>query len=363
MRHWKLLAALAALIGILALLFALGQAVWGVWQGLSRAGEQIGLTDDYVMTGDWDGDLVVFASSIALPQGLTVSGNAALVSNQAVVEAEISGTLSASASQITIGPTGVVHGSADLTGETIRVDGAIDGDVAIQGQSVTLGESSQISGEVRVCASSIVDNRASAAALIPCAPPTPSLVNPLWLQDGAMIGLALFALAAALAGGVLAAVPHVVAPLRMARLDEGLRARPVPRMLTGIVALGLWGIVALLLMALPAGGLLQMAMIVFVGLSLIFGAPLIWAGIALAALWLGRPILRLFRRPKASAPWAALAGGLILSLGLALVGLNSTLGIVALALLAALGLAAISAGRAAGAIGSQTRQTSYFVQG
>jgi hypothetical protein len=96
---------------------------------------------------------------------------------------------------------------------------------------------------------------------------------------------------------------------------------------------------------------------------LIAGAPLIWLGVALAGLWLGRLLLRLFRRPHAAAPGSALAGGLLISLFLALVGLTSTLGLAGLALLAALGLAAISASRAAGALGEPARPTSYFVQG
>lgn len=359
MRHWKLAAALAALVGVLALLFTLGQSARAVWQDLGRAGEQIGLTDDYVLTGDRDGDLVIFASTITLPEGSRVSGDAALVSNYAQLDALIAGDLSASASQIVLGPGAVVGGNADLTGESVTVEGVIEGQLTVQASQVTLGAGSQLGSAAQVCAGTVIDNRSDGAALIPCQPR--QSVNPLIAAGGVAAGV--LALIGVLTGSVLAAVPYIVAPLRMARLDAGLRLHPTPRLLSGIVALGLWGVLAVLLAAMPGGWLSQTLLVLYLGVSLLFGLLLVWLGVSLAGLWIGRLLLRVFRKPNANAPWAALTGSLLITLFLALAGLTSTLGLAALALLATLGLAAISASRAAGAIGDGTRQTSYFVQG
>ncbi|MBL8146700.1 MAG: polymer-forming cytoskeletal protein [Anaerolineae bacterium] len=361
MRHLKFMAALAALIITLGVLYVAGQSARAVWQELGRAGEQIGLTDDYALSGDWDGDLVVFASSILLPEDSTISGDAALVSNYVRLDALIMGDLSASASQITLGPAAHINGSASLTGENVTIDGIIEGPLTVQASQVTLGENSQLASGVEICAGTVIDNRAGSAPLAPCQPPTLQPVNPLWAAGGVAAGV--LALAVTLAGGVLAAVPHISAPLRMARVDAGLRLRPTPRLLSGIVALGLWGVLAVLLAALPGGWLSQTLFIIYLGLSLLFGLPLVWLGVSLAGLWIGRLLLHIFRKPNAAAPWAALTGGLLISLFLVLVGLTSTFGLAGLALLAALGLAAMMAGRAAGAVGDGARQTSYFVQG
>lgn len=361
MRHWKIMAALAALVITLGVLYAAGQSARAVWRELGRAGEQIGLTDDYALSGDWDGDLVIFASSILLPEGSTVNGDAALVSNYARIDAQITGGLSASSSQIALGPTAHISGDADLTGESVRVDGVIEGDLTVQASQVTLGEDIQVGGTLDICASTVVDDRAGDAAITPCQPAALQPVNPLWAAGG--VAASVFALACALAGGVLAAVPHIAAPLRMACLDAGLRLRPAPRALAGIVVLGLWGVLAILLAALPGGWLAQALFILYLGLSFLLGLPLIWLGASLAGLWIGRLLLHIFRRPNAGAPWAALIGGLLISVTLLLLGLTSTLGLAGLALLAALGLAALIAGRAAGAVGDGARQTSYFVQG
>ena len=359
MRHWKFIAALAAIILTLGVLYVAGQSARAIWQELGRFDDHIGLTDDYTLSGGWDGDLVIFASSILLTEGSAVSGNAALVSNYARLDALIAGDLSASASQITLGPTAHINGHADLTGEMVTIDGVIDGQLTVQASQVTLGADSQFGGNAIVCAGTVIDNRAGGAALIPCQPRQSA--SPLWAA-GNEAGVVLM-VAVVLAGGVLAAVPHLVAPLRMARLDTALRLRPTPRLLSGIVALGLWVVLAVLLAALPGGWLSQTLFIVYFGLSLLCSLPLIWLGASLAGLWIGRLLLHVFRKPNAGAPWAALTGGLLVCLSLALVGLTSTLGLAGLALLAALGLAAIVAGRSAGAVGDGTRQTSYFVQG
>lgn len=360
MRHWKIVAAVTALICTLGILYVLGQSARAVWQGLAQAGEQIGLTDDYALSGDWDGDLVVFARSITLPEGSVVSGNAALVSDVAQIDSLIDGNLSASASQIGIGPGARISGNADLTGESVVVDGAIEGGFTVHASKVTIGEGSQLAEAVQVCAATVVDNRVGAAALRPCQAPTPQPVQPLWIENTAA---GILAIVGVLAGGVLAAVPHIVAPLRMARLDAALRLRPTPRVLSGIVGVGLWGILAVILLAMPGGWLSQTLVVLYIGISFVLGAPLIWLGVSLAGLWMGQPLLKLFRKPHASAPWAALIGGLIVSLFLALVGLTSTFGLAGLALLATLGLAAVAASRVSGAVGDGTRQTSYFVQG
>jgi hypothetical protein len=364
MRHWKLLTALILFVVVLAALFAAGQAARGLLREL--AGDDtpnVALASSYALNEGYDGALVVLAQTITLGDGSHVTGDAALVGDSIAVSGRIDGALSASASQIVIGPGASVGGDANLTGESVRIDGAVDGIVAVQASIVTLGAGSQIPELTRVCAGTLVDERADAGPLAPCNAPTPNLVDPLWLRDAAAAGAAVLALVGVLAGGVLTALPHMVAPLRMARLDEGLRLRPTPRVLTGVVALLLWGILGVLLMTLPGGGLAQVLIVLFLGVSFLLGAPLIWLGISLAGLWLGRPILRLVRRPHAEAPWAALAGGLLISLFLALVGLTSTLGLAGLALLAALGLAAVGVGRASGAVGDGGRTTSYFVQG
>jgi hypothetical protein len=364
MRHWKLLTALVLFVVVLATLFAAGSAARGLLRGLAGGdAANVALASSYELNETHDGALVVLAQTITLGDGSVVNGDAALVGNSVELNGHIAGALSASASQIVIGPGATVGGDTTLTADSVRIDGALASAVTVQAASVTLGPGSQLSDVARVCAGSLNDERAVAEPLVPCTAPTPNLVDPLWLRDAAAAGATVLALAGVLAGGVLAAVPHLVSPLRMARLDEGLRLRPTPRVLTGVVALLLWGVAGVLLMALPGGGLTQLLIVVFLGVSFLAGAPLIWLGVALAGLWLGRPILRLIRRPRAEAPWAALVGGLLISLFLALVGLSSTLGLAGLALLAALGLAAVSAGRAAGAVGDGSRPTSYFVQG
>lgn len=361
MRHWKIAAAVAALTLTLGVLYLLGQSARDIWQELGRAGEQIGLTDDYTLPADHDGDLVIFASSITLPAGYTISGDAALVSNWTQIDAQIDGDLSASASLIVLGPAAHVGGDASLTGESVTVDGVIDGSATIHASTVTLGPASQLNGAAQVCGTTVVDNRVGAAALRPCQATTPQPANPLWAASPVS---ALLALVGVLAVGVLAAVPHLAAPLRMDRIDAGLRLRPTPRLLSGIVVLGLWCVLGVvLLFALSGGWLTQTLFVLYLGVSLLFGLLLIWLGLSLAGLWLGRPLLRLVRKPNAAAPWAALTGGLLISLALTLVGLTSTFGLAGLALLTVLGLAAISASRASGAAGDPLRQTSYFVQG
>lgn len=363
MRHWKVLAALLALVVVLGLLYGLGATVRAAWLALADAGETIGLTDDYMFAGQRDEDLVIFASTIALVEGSVVEGDAALVGNTIAVNGRISGELSATASQIVVGERARIDGDAAFTGESLRIDGAIAGDVVVSVEKVTIGAGSRLPADVRVCASIINDERLDAPPVLPCRIASPGLIAPVWAQGADWAGAALFALAAALAGGVLAALPHALIPLRLARLDEQLRIRPMARLISGMLILGLWALVAVVLLALPAGSLRTVILILFAGASLLVGIPTVWLGVALTGGWLGTLLVRVAGRPRTPAPLAALLGGLVLCGLLALVGPGSTLGLIGLALLALVGLAAQSAGRAARSAISDPRQTSFFVQG
>ncbi len=363
MRHWKVLAALLALVVVLGLLYGLGETVRAAWLALTDAGETIGLTDDYVLSGPHDDDLVIFASTIALDEGSVIAGDAALVANTITVNGRVNGELSASASQIVVGDGASIGGQAAFTGESLRIDGAIAGDVVVSVEKVTIGAGSQLAANVRVCASIINDERLNARPVLPCQIAPPGLVAPVWAQGADWAGAALLALAAALAGGVLAALPHALVPLRLARLDEQVRVHPMPRLISGVLLLGLWALVAVVLLALPGGGLRSAVLIVFAGASVLAGLPIIWLGLALSGGWLGALLVRAVGRPRTPAPLAALSGGLVVCGLLALVGPGSTLGLIGLALLALVGLAVLSARRAARSASHDPRQTSFFVQG
>ncbi len=360
MRHGKLLIAIAAIVLVLGILFVLGASVRAGWNAMTNSPDAIHLTNDYVFSGEQSGDLAVFARTIMFAADGDLDGDAALVGDTVQMHGHTTGDFSATASEITLGESARIDGDATLAGETVMVDGAIAGDIHISASKVLLGANSQLSSDVSICASAVTDQRANAAPVLPCAPALSA--PPLMTAAGTSVS-AWVLLAAVLAGGVLAALPYGLAPLRMARLDEGLRARSGPRLIFGAALFGLWIVLALLLALLPGGWVTQILMIVFFGATFVLGAPLMWLGAALAGLWIGAALARLVRRAHTPAPLAALVGGLLISGALALVGLNSVLGIVGLSVLAIIGLAAFGAARAAGAVGDGPRRTSYFVQG
>jgi hypothetical protein len=359
MRHGKLLAAVAAIVIALAVMYVLGTAARAGWNATATNADGVYLTDEYVISGERAGDVAVFARAITVAPDGVVAGDAALVGERVQIDGRVTGDVSATASQIAIGEGARIDGDAALTGDTVVIAGAVGGDVVITASRVLLGENSALGANAQVCASAVIDERAGAVPLAPCELTPPSFVDAL----EAPVSMFLL-LASVLAGGVLTALPHVLAPLRLARLDESVRERKAARLLYGGLLAGLWLVGALLLTLLPAGFIASLLLIGFLGVSFVFGAPLVWLGLSLAALWIGRPLLRLARRPRPSAPLAALLGGLLLSGLLALVGPVSLPGLMILALMAVIGLAALGAARASGAVGDGPRRSSsYFVQG
>ncbi len=358
MRHGKMLVAVGAIVGVLALLYAFGTTARAGWNALTSSPDAIHVTDDYVISGDQVGDRAVFARTITVAPDGIVMGDVALVAGQVQMDGRVTGDFSATASQIVLGEFARIDGDATLTGETVMIAGAVEGGMTISASKVVLGASSRVGADVRVCASTVTDERVNAAPILPCSAAAPSFLS---VDAGPLPVLVL--LAAALAGGVLTALPHAFAPLRMARLNEGLRSRMVPRLISGAALFGLWFTLALLLTLLPGGLITQLLLIVFLGATFILGAPVVWLGTALAGLWIGAALARLLRRPRTPAPLAALVGGLLISAALALFGTASLPGLVLLGALAVIGLAGVATLRAAGAVGDSPRRTSYFVQG
>ncbi|HYO89442.1 MAG TPA: polymer-forming cytoskeletal protein [Candidatus Limnocylindrales bacterium] len=357
MRHGKMLVAVGAIVGVLALLYAFGTTARAGWNALTSGPDAIHVTDDYVISGDQVGDRAVFARTITVAPDGIVMGDVALVAGRVQMDGRVTGDFSATASQIVLGEFARIDGDATLTGDTVMIAGAVEGGMTISASKVVLGASSRVGADVRVCASTVTDERANAALIAPCAVTSPSVLS----VDAGPLPVLL--LAAALAGGVLTALPHALAPLRMARLNEGLRSRMVPRLISGAALFGLWFALALLLTLLPGGPITQLLLIVFLGATFILGAPVVWLGTTLAGLWIGAALARLLRRPRTPAPPAALVGGLLISAALALAGTASLPGLVLLGALAVIGLAGVATLRAAGAVGDNPRRTSYFVQG
>lgn len=359
MRHRKMLAAIGLMVGVLVLLYALGAMARAGWNALTSSTAAIRVSDDYIISGEYPGDLAVFARTITVAPDAFVIGSAALVGEQVQMGGRVTGDFSATASQIVFGEFAHIDGNAVLTGDRVEITGIIQGDTVISASKVVLGEGSQLGADVRVCAGAVDDERVGAAPVLPCAAASPSFASAL----DAPVAL-LLSLAAVLAGGVLTALPHALAPLRLARLDESLREHKVSRGISGAALVGLWLLIALLLTLLPGGFITSLLLIGFLGASFVLGAPLVWLGISLAGLWLGRPLLRLARRPRTPEPFAALIGGLIISGVLALAGPISLPGLIILGAMAAIGLAALGAARTPGAAGDSPRASgSYFVQG
>jgi cytoskeletal protein CcmA (bactofilin family) len=359
MRHGKLLAAVAAIVIALGVMAVLGTAARATWNTSAADAGGIYLTDEVLISGERAGDVAVFARAITIAPGGVVDGSAALVGERVQIDGRVTGDVSATASQIALGEGARIDGDAVLTGDTVVISGAVAGEAVITASRVLLGEGSALGANAQVCASAVTDQRVGAAPLPPCALAAPSFIDAV----AAPVSIFLL-LASVLAGGVLTALPHVLAPLRLARLDEAVRERKAARLLYGGLLAGLWLVGALLLTLLPAGLITSLLLIVVLGASFVLGAPLVWLGLSLAALWIGRPLLRLARRPRSSAPLAALIGGLLLSGLLALLGPVSAPGLLVLALMAVIGLAALGAARASGAVGDNPRRSSsYFVQG
>jgi hypothetical protein len=360
MRHGKLLAAVAAIVIALGVMAVLGTAARATWNTSAADAGGIYLTDEVLISGERAGDVAVFARAITIAPGGVVDGSAALVGERVQIDGRVTGDVSATASQIALGEGARIDGDAVLTGDTVVISGAVAGEAVITASRVLLGEGSALGANAQVCASAVTDQRVGAAPLPPCALAAPSFIDAV----AAPVSIFLL-LASVLAGGVLTALPHVLAPLRLARLDEAVRERKAARLLLygGLLA-GLWLVGALLLTLLPAGLITSLLLIIALGASFVLGAPLVWLGLSLAALWIGRPLLRLARRPRPSAPLAALIGGLLLSGLLALLGPVSAPGLLVLALMAVIGLGALGAARASGAVGDRPRRSSsYFVQG
>lgn len=359
MRHRKMLAAVGVMLGVLAVLYVLGAAARTSWDTLTDSVDTIRVVDDYVISGEQFGDLAVFARTITVAADGFVLGSATLVGDRVEMGGRVTGDFSATASQIVFGEFAHIDGSAALAGDRVLINGIIQGEIIINASSVILDEASLLGADVRVCAQTVDDRRAGAEPLLPCTAVASS-------QAGApdMFISALWPLAMVLAGGALAMLPHVAAPLRLGRLDEGLRGHKLRRGAYGVALAGLWLLAGLLLAALPGGFITTLLLIAFLGASFVFGALLVWLGASLASLWLGLSLARLVQRPRWPAPLAALIGGLIISGALALAGPASLAGLLILGALAVIGLAALSAARASGAAGSSVRgDGSYFVQG
>lgn len=184
----------------------------------------------------------VYAAGMDVRLDGAAGGDATLFGYEVIVAAPVAGDLRAAARRVRI--EAPVAGSAAIGGDEVTLAAAIEGDVVLSADTLRLGEGARIGGRLVLYeeAEGALD---LPAAVIPAdrierhvrpegpARWTPPMPGPQVSLAGAVAGF----LGGVLAVGLIAAFVAAVAPQGLARLREGLLARPFRALWLGFLAM------------------------------------------------------------------------------------------------------------------------------
>jgi hypothetical protein len=327
--------------------------------------DQIILTDHYMLSGNYDGALVIVANAVDGGDAGTIEGDAALVGRDTVTfHGQVQGDLTAIGANIDI--TGGATGNTALMGEHIVIAGDFEGTVTVVGKSLTVGEDSQFSS-ITACVDTLENTRQDDTRIRPCQDKTAALASfaPFEaLRDQAVSGGGqLFRLMTALLFTGLSALAVTIFPRQFSHIQEAITS--IPRGLAGVgcmtvlLVVGIGAAFGVLLAVVPP---LAIVLVPAGFLLVLLLLSLIVIGWITLALLLGNSLVLRFRGSPQPPLVAAALGSLSLCALwyiLALMPFGSIVVLLGIAAFGSMGLGGTVATR----IGTRPLHRQYFVQG
>ncbi len=350
------------LIIILASLALLSVALWSELRPITRDDGVI-VAPIFVQMGSHTGDLVVTGQYVDIDASALILGNVSLIGQDVDVAGQINGDLTILADTITLLPDATIMGSVHLLGGEAQISGSIAGDLVLNMQRANIDPLAlNLAGVVQVCNQALLDSLALPSARIePCSAPdvfAPLIALregvPLLSQTSQEIDLLITVIGGVLFVGVTALLVTIT-PLRVSRVEEAIRQRPLGSLGVGVaVYMLVSGTVIGAILSLAAFPPLALLTIPVSLIALASAGGLALIGLPTIALMIGDALL-----VRVGAPQPPLIA--------AIVGATVLYPLFALGDVLLIGGGAAVALGAGGALvtrwGGQPVQRAYFIQG